>query len=172
MKVVCMKFCLYRYSWVVTALIVISVSVSVCTMHWSEGGGGNWKTMLTFVGLSLSFFYFFQRQKLAETRLMKELITDFNSRYDALNEELKAIVDNPSSKLTRCKCETLDDYFNLCAEEYFFYTFGSIDPRVWKAWHEGMKEYSKDQRIRERWKKEEKSESYYGFTFPSGKDDT
>ena len=125
--------------------------------------------MLAASGGGISFFYFFQKQKLDEIRLMKELITDFNSRYDNLNEKLNDILkrgyEDPSMELDQNDLATLNDYFNLCAEEYLFKELGYINPRVWKAWYRGMGIYFKDRRIRELWEQEEKTDSYYGFTF-------
>ena len=125
--------------------------------------------MLAFSGGGISFFYFFQKQKLDEIRLMKELITDFNSRYDNLNETLNNILrkggENPLRVLDQNDRATLNDYFNLCAEEYFFKELGYIDPRVWEAWYKGMEIYFEDKRICKFWEQEEKG-SYYGFTFP------
>ncbi len=127
--------------------------------------------MVVFSSGGLSFFYFFQKQKLAETRLMKELITDFNCRYDSLNEQLNAIREqgnkNLAPALTSDECATLYDYFNLCAEEHLFKELGYIDPLVWQAWDKGMKIYSDDPRILELWDREKQTGSYYGFTFPS-----
>ena len=103
---------------------------------------------------------------------MKELITDFNSRYDNLNGELNDILrkgdEEPSMELDQNDRAILNDYFNLCAEEYLFKKLGYIHPRVWEAWYRGMEIYFKDRRICELWEQEEK-DSYYGFTSPEKK---
>lgn len=135
---------------------------------WEGGVRENfgWKIVLAFSG----FFYFFQKQKLNETRLMKELITDFNNRYDKLNERLNDIRrkgdEDPSMVLDQNDRTTLDDYFNLCAEEHLFNDLGYIDPQVWKAWDNGMRIYARDRRIREYWEQELETDSYYGFSLP------
>ena len=102
-------------------------------------------------------------------RLMKKLITDFNSRYDNLNEKLNDILrkgdEDPSMELDQNDRATLNDYFNLCAEEYLFKELGYIHPQAWEAWYKGMGIYFTDQRICKFWEQEEKG-SYYGFTFP------
>ena len=96
---------------------------------------------------------------------MKELLTDFNNRYNELNEALqKALwLQEPFSDETKLK---FIDYFNLCAEEWLFRRAGYVYDPVWEAWENGMKQYSKDFRVRELWMQERNSNSYYGFELP------
>ena len=159
------KFWLFRHSLLLLGVSVLGI---IWGFKWFEPEGA-WSAILP-VGSILTFFYFLQKQQLKETRLMKELITDFNGRYGALNEELQSILktgqEHPASMLTQNERKTLVDYFNLCAEEYLFYDLGYVEPRVWGAWGDGMNEYAKDWRIRELWKREKQSDSYYGFEFP------
>ena len=112
-----MKYYLFRHDLVVVLITAALVGAGI--FYWVvEGGSLGWKMMVVFSSGGLSFFYFFQKQKLAETRLMKELITDFNCRYDSLNERLNTIREqgnkNPAPALTSDECATLHDYFNLC----------------------------------------------------------
>lgn len=163
------KHCLFRHNLAVFVIAILPIIVGICL--WVVIGEDlGWRMMLAFSSGGISFFYFFQKQKLDEIRLMKELITNFNSRYDSLNEKLNDIrmkgSKDPSIKLSQKDRVILYDYFNLCAEEYLFKEMGYIDPLIWKAWHEGMGIYFKDQRIGELWEQEEKTGSYYGFTFP------
>lgn len=58
------------------------------------------------------------------------------------------------------------DYFNLCAEEYFwFHHKNRIDPIVWKSWHKGMNYwYNNVPCIEQMWQDEIKAngeDSYY-----------
>lgn len=153
----------FRYPLVVFVLLSLAVGLSL----WWVGGE---RRDILVISSGLAAFYFFHRQKLAETRLMKELITEFNGRYDTLNERLNLILEqgkkHPGLRLSPRERATLYDYFNLCAEEYLFTDLGYIDPRVWEAWDKGMKNYAEDSRIRAVWDQEEGKESYYGFTFP------
>jgi hypothetical protein len=125
----------------------------------------DWNAILTIIGGSLSFVYFVQKQKLEETRLLKALFTEFNVRYEALNERLNEILrGDPNRELNQEEVDTLYSYFNLCGEEYLFYKRGYIFPEVWEAWVNGMKIFYKDERIRRLWKRELETNSYYGFT--------
>ena len=112
----------------------------------------------------LSFVYFAHTQKLEEVKLFKELFKEFNERYDRLNAPLDRILHgNNNDALNAAELDTLYDYFNLCAEEFFYYKHGYIDRQVWKAWSNGMKLFFSNPRISKLWQKERKTESYYGF---------
>jgi hypothetical protein len=110
------------------------------------------------------FVYFLYRQHLDETKLFKELFVEFNKRYDVLNDNLNTVLFGPrEGELTDAEREVLFRYFNLCAEEYFFYQAGYIDHDVWKSWHTGMATFFAHPRIRKLWDGDCKADSYYGF---------
>lgn len=124
----------------------------------------DWNAIFTIIGGSLSFVYFVQKQKLEETRLLKDLFTEFNARYEALNEGLNEMLRGDLTReLSQDNVDTLYSYFNLCGEEYLYYKQGYIFPEVWEAWLNGMKTFYKDERIRRVWKQELETNSYYGF---------
>ncbi|PSQ81793.1 MAG: hypothetical protein BRD40_03270 [Bacteroidetes bacterium QS_1_65_9] len=144
--------------------------------HWIAIGAGavlllvaavgslTWKFALSALGAILSFVYFVQKQKLDEARLFKELVADFNERYDELNDDLNQLVESETeTQLTEAQKHLLYDYFNLCAEEFLFYRRGYIYDEVWAAWKSGMRIYKRDSRILNLWRKERESNSYYGF---------
>lgn len=165
-----MKHFLFHHNLLAIVIIVIAPIIITGICLWVLIGKDlDWKIMLTALGSGISSFYFFQKQKLDEIRLMKDLITDFNSRYDNLNKKLndirRKVAEDPSTELDQDDRATLNDYFNLCAEEYLFKELGYINPQVWKAWDKGMEVYFTAPRIRELWEQEEK-DSYYGFTPP------
>jgi hypothetical protein len=118
---------------------------------------------LTSVGGLAYAIYSIQKQKLEELRLFKELFTDFNKRYDDLNDILNDIVlSKQTAQLTDDEIKHLNDYFNLCGEEFLFYQKGYIYPEVWTSWHNGMKIFiDNDKRIKKHWEQEKKSDSYY-----------
>jgi hypothetical protein len=122
--------------------------------------------LITAIGGISGFFYFLYQQHLNETKLFKELFSDFNRRYDALNDDLNAILFDPSEGvLSSDQREKVFNYFNLCAEEYFFYKAGYIDQDFWKSWCRGMSLFFGHPRIQWLWEQERK-ESYYGFQPP------
>jgi hypothetical protein len=122
----------------------------------------------TVVGALLSLTYFVQKQKLEELRLFRELFKEFNDRYSELNEELARIKAEDTEETTTQELptqdqETLIDYFNLCGEEYLYFKRGYIDPSVWKAWFNGMKDNTATSRVKRLWQREKLTNSYYGL---------
>lgn len=120
--------------------------------------------LLSGLGALTGFFYFVYRQHLDETKLFKELFVEFNSRYDKLNDELNSILTGPQGgELSEKERDRVFSYFNLCAEEYFFYRAGYIDEFVWQSWCRGMSVFFNNPRIRNLWDTDCKADSYYGF---------
>jgi hypothetical protein len=123
--------------------------------------------LVSAIGGVAGFTYFLYRQHLDEAKLFKELFAEFNARYDALNDDLNTILFGPSEgSLSADEREHLFSYFNLCAEEYLFYSAGYIDRRVWESWYRGMKVFFKHPRIQALWEQDYKADSYYGFRPP------
>jgi hypothetical protein len=117
----------------------------------------------TFLGAALSTIYFVQKQKLEEIKLFKELFTEFNERYACQNDNLSDIKSN-NNMTSEKRDKILDDYFNLCAEEYLFYKEGRIHNEVWGFWCRGMQEHLSNDIIKAYWEKAQKENSYYGLT--------
>ncbi len=144
--------------WIISALIVAIVIWSVLAL---AGRGSLPEVLLAGMAVLLGAAYFFQQQHLQQTRFFKELVMDFNLRYDNLNDYLL--------KYRREEAEFEEqkfvDYFNLCAEEWLFYSTGYILEPVWQAWCNGMRQFVGDERIAQLWRKESETESYYGFDF-------
>jgi hypothetical protein len=112
---------------------------------------------------SLGFCYFVQQQKLSETALFKDLFTEFNRRYDLLNDQLAEIAGS-GAQLKPSDRQAIVDYFNLCAEEYLFFTEGYIHRAAWRSWCAGMLWYFDREPFRAVWEEEREGSSYYGFT--------
>lgn len=111
----------------------------------------------------LAFCYFIQQQRLAEIALFKTLFTEFNARYDDLNEHLgTALKSYPT--LTDTHVEKIVDYFNLCGEEYLFFKEGYIHSDVWQSWCKGMLFYMEQEPFTSIWATEYNTGSYYGLS--------
>lgn len=152
------KYFLHRYHF---PLIVLVIVFAVVISIWFYARGDDWKLFLPVIGAAVSLIYVIQKQQLEEAKLFKELFVQFNERYDQLNEDLNRIkcLGLISSK----DRDTLNDYFNLCGEEYLFYRQGYIYPEVWKSWTLGMKLFYDSDAIRPIWVAELKTGSYYGL---------
>ena len=58
----------------------------------------------------------------------------------------------------------INDYFNLCAEEYYWYSKKRIDNRIWNSWKKGMDDiYNKSEIIRTQWQEEIKNDGWKDF---------
>ncbi|HKG06834.1 MAG TPA: hypothetical protein VKB19_10275 [Pedobacter sp.] len=118
-------------------------------------------------GLSLAFGL--RQYKIENDKIFKELFTMFNEKYDKkFNDTLNKIDIEFKSKgkydLSIEEKKLVIDYFNLCAEEYLWYTKERIDEEVWNAWEIGIKYFINLEPIRKVAKSErEVKESYYGL---------
>jgi len=138
-------------------LLIVGVIVVV------RAGTPRTQAILALGGGILGFVYFLQKQVLEELTLFERLFADFNRRYCEMNEPLQSLM-RTEGPLTPGHRALLEDYFNLCAEEYLYRTYGIIDFRVWRSWCRGMLQYLHDPRIAEFWEKEEAAGFYYGLT--------
>lgn len=119
--------------------------------------------MGSLMAVVLGFCYFSQQQKLGETALFKQLFTEFNERYNKMNDRLAKIavsLDPPNPDIR----QEIVDYFNLCAEEYLFFCEGYIHPEAWRSWCNGMLWYLKREPFKTVWAEEVKTNSYYGLS--------
>ena len=105
--------------------------------------------------------------------MLKQLFTEFNSRYDAINNYLVQIEgEYPTLELlenaenSNFLKQKVIDYFSLCAEEfYWFYHKKRIDNLIWNSWQSGMNYwYNNVPAIKSLWDREVETngkESYY-----------
>jgi hypothetical protein len=70
-------------------------------------------------------------------RLFRELFTGFNERYDKLSQGLREIVACGRAR-DEAHAQTIIDYFNLCGEEYLFFSEGNIHREAWRSGCTGM----------------------------------
>jgi hypothetical protein len=148
-------------------LIFLIGSATVIAVWLRFTAGRQPELLISGVGGVAAFSYFLYKQHLDETKLFKELFAEFNARYDALNDDLNAILFGPPEGLLSAdEREHLFSYFNLCAEEYFFFKAGYIDGSVWESWFRGMEVFFKHPRIQALWEQDCKADSYYGFRPP------
>lgn len=103
--------------------------------------------------------------KISKDQFFKSLFTEFNDRFDKMNELLNAIRKNNFIEVgSITKEKVILDYLNLCAEEYLWYTKGRIDPKVWRSWVNGMKFYLLNENFTEIVEKQKaERNSYYGL---------
>lgn len=158
------KYYLHRFHYLIVGGIILA---SLVTSILLSRNGDDWKIVWPIIGAAISLIYIIEKQQLDEAQLFRQLFTDFNSRYDKMNEGLNRLLDK-NEGFTKEDEDLLNDYFNLCGEEYLYYRNGYIYPEVWESWVKGMHYYySKDSRIGNLWDKELANDSYYGLDLHS-----
>ena len=155
---------LHNRGWYPFVFLIFFAGAIVAWLHFPSARRP--EVLIFSIGAIGGFLYFLYQQHLNETKLFKELFVEFNRRYDMLKNDLNSILFGPSEGvLSAGEREKLFNYFNLCAEEYFFYKAGYIDHDVWRSWCRGMNVFFSHPRIQGLWEQERK-ESYYGFRPP------
>ena len=156
------RFLFDNYWWIVGLILLIVIPIAIMTSR-QEVVTAN---VATICGAALGVVFFVQKQKLEELKMFEQLFMRFNERYAKLNDRMQAIVlsDDRGGEIIHNARNTLDDYFNLCAEEYLFYEQGHIIPLVWRSWCRGMLFYLKCARVRSYWESEVSQDSHYGLS--------
>lgn len=143
--------------------------------------------IITLVAIVLANRHNKLTRKLSKDNLEKQLFTEFNARYDKLNDIIQFILELSEEDIIKYKKGKgedkfgdytksyikfkINDYFNLCSEEYYWYDKERIDPRIWNAWEKGMNDiYNKSRIIRDQWKEEIKNEGWKSFYLKSPTD--
>ena len=156
------KHFIFRHYLVMAVLLLLSVTAGTI-LFWQRIDGI--EVLIGVYGATITAIFIVQRQQHEELRTFNELFKEFNSRYDAVNERLNALVEKDVSQaLDDGEIDLLNDYFNLCGEEYLYYRRGFIFHEVWMAWANGIIYFLGHPRIWPRWNSEEASASYYGLS--------
>ncbi len=152
------------YQWVPTIIVALVAAAIYVPIHYKYL---KWEVLVSVIGGLFTIAYTIQKHQLEEVRLFRELFGEFNKRFDGLNKDLNRIRQgNAEDQLKNEEIDTLYKYFNLCAEEYLYYTKGYIYPEVWSAWWNGMIVFCRNPRIRRIWSDELNTNAYYGFPLP------
>jgi hypothetical protein len=123
------------------------------------------------VGLIITWWFSQNNLKIAHQKMEKDLFSEFNKRYDILNDTLfllrtdYTIADLHSHISLYNDKKTLHhaliDYFNLCGEQYYWKSKGRISDEIWNSWHAGMMGYyTRYEVVRKVWEEECKEDGY------------
>ncbi|MFC6269615.1 hypothetical protein [Frigoriflavimonas asaccharolytica] len=119
-------------------------------------------------------------RELSNDNLQKQLFIEFNSRYDKLNDLLQFVINLSAEEEEQFNNAAnnekfgeftkafitfkINDYFNLCSEEYYWYSKRRIDERIWSSWKKGMNDiFSSSVLIQNQWHDEIKNEGWKSF---------
>lgn len=124
---------------------------------------------LGIIGSIATLYFGIIKYQIESDKFRLDLIKSFNVRYnDKLNDVFNKLNDNNRvesndfSKDDRC---TIIDYFNLCAEEYYWYKRNRIPEDIWAAWLFGINKNLSKPGIKKLFDEEIKEFgiSYYGL---------
>ena len=118
-----------------------------------------------------------QKHQVEKDLAFRQLFNDFNVRFDnlngSLNEVLKLAKEEfagnilPFDALSTLHQNSIQDYLNLCSEEFLWHRKKFIDEEIWLSWKIGLSYYLKVEPIAELFKRERDglyAKSYYeGF---------
>lgn len=128
-----------------------------------------WSTIIIgSISIVISFLFGRQKNRIEKDRLFKELFESFNNKYNnKLNDIFTQLRLGVVKEINEDEKLLIIEYFNLCAEEYLWYTKKVIPNPVWKSWEAGMKENIKIPQILKIYKTEMENVdtkiSYYGL---------
>lgn len=119
-------------------------------------------TILSIVGFILGLIYFYQQHRLNIARLEFDLRKEFNSRFNTINDLLYDII-NSNGPLSPTEIKTLNDYLDLCSEEFYYYKKGYVHRDLWNTWRNGMLFYFKNPRLSSHIVNELKNNDYHNL---------
>jgi hypothetical protein len=123
-------------------------------------------------GLIITIIYNYKNTQLANHKMQKELFTEFNKRYNELNDNLNLLSSSTLEDFSnwflpedRVKIKaTIYDFFNLCSEEYYWKNEGRIPKKVWKSWERGMNDiYNRSEVIKTMWEEECQNNGFISY---------
>lgn len=118
--------------------------------------------VIGLLSIVINYIIFRYNYRINEDQSFRDLFREFNKRFDGLNESLNEIIGDSFD--SRHEKRVIQDYLNLCSEEYLWKKKDRIPKKVWEAWQEGMLNYLNSPKIEAYFEKERKyDKSYYGF---------
>ncbi|NQZ60160.1 MAG: hypothetical protein HRT88_22130 [Lentisphaeraceae bacterium] len=155
-----MKF-IRKYFYTICPIIgILVIGILFCRTYFATNGEP--KILISIIVVILSILYFVQKQKLEKEKLFFDAFKDFNYRFSLLNADL---IDLPKEgKCKESEERIIRKYFDLCAEEYYFFKHNILPLEVWEAWAIGIYYYLSNYNcIKDYWREVEKSSSSYGL---------
>lgn len=152
--------CCYRNAWLFFVLLGLAFGAWATLKH-AKDDEDYLTILLATSGGCFTIAFFYHQHLVSKAALLQSLFVSFNERYAHINQEITLTMGKRS--LEAKDKQLLEDYVNLCAEEWLFYKLGYIPFIVWQSWEQGMNHYFSDPAIKEFLSQELQSGSYYGF---------
>lgn len=157
-----------KFEWllIITSILFIVVLVLIFLLE-------NLRTQLIATLAAIATFYLsLNKHWLDSDAIFHTLFDSFNERFNKLNDNLNIIRENSLAELpgpyqlndNKTANQVIQDYLNLCAEEYFWYQKGRIEKEIWESWKEGIRYYLEAPMVYNYFKGQEaEDKAYYGF---------
>lgn len=187
------KYWLYKQDqWIISILVLLltgAIVVAIIDIVNNDEFINQvaFRAWVAIVAGLITLLFAFMRQKHNDMSVFFQLFEKYNQRYDELNDFLNLVNEKTKDKPTntgspfegldgkypaglrkRLQNEStvksgLEDYLNLCAEEYLAYSNGYIPPKIMEYWYKGMEVFFKNPHMRKYFKHELGNDSYYEF---------
>ncbi len=149
-------------------IVILIYSLTIFTLYYCNIKDE--KLVIGIFAVITSIYFGVLKNNTENDKIFNQLFKEFNAKYESDFRKDLMDIDNESDggkkeySLNINQSDSIVQYLNLCAEEYFWYRKGRIPAIVWNSWFIGIKYYLKLPAI-EKIVKEEKSQkgSYYGF---------
>jgi len=147
---------------------VVASSVFAALILSSTFCGFEEKPLFAAIGSVAAIYFGKVKQNVEDDKMFKELFYDFNNKYDKnFNDLINKLRYDRNTPLGDAERYLIIDYFNLCAEEYLWYSRERIPKSVWLAWKAGIIENLTVEQVKEVYLTETRSEvgraSFYGL---------
>ncbi len=170
MKISFMKFKEWCFTNILLLLVIFSIFLFSLLYHFREKIPND-KLPETFIAIAVflgTISYNMINYKIAHEQFFRQIFTDFNKRFDLMNDALNQIrigeKEIKYENTTKTRESIILDYLNLCSEEYLWFSKRRIDLKVWIAWRQGMDYYLKSEHFIEIFEKQKaERSSYYGL---------
>jgi len=135
--------------------------------------------IIAVVAICLTYRHHKHSRKIANDKMQMELHTKFSDEFEKLLPNLLVLIDSelPQNNLSYGEEQeaintlTIRKYFNLCAEEFYWYDRGRIDKEVWNSWRNGMNDfYSMSPLMQQLWEDNSKNGGYKAYYLNSATD--
>ncbi|WP_405377499.1 hypothetical protein [Nonlabens sp. Asnod3-A02] len=135
--------------------------------------------IIAVVAICLTYRHHKHSRKITNDKMQMELHTKFSDEFEELLPNLLVLIDSELPENNPIYGEdqeaintlTIRKYFNLCAEEFYWYKRGRIDQEVWNSWRNGMNDfYSMSPLMQELWEDNSKNGGYKAYYLKSPTD--
>ena len=142
-------------------IVVTAIAFAIVIIVYLCGNFDN-SLFLGALGIIATFYFGVLKYKIENDKMFQELFISFNNRYETkFNDLINTLRGNPENALDedgkKDNENLIIDYFNLCAEEYLWYSKNRVPKSVWDAWIAGIKENLEVDQVRKVYEKETKT---------------